>query len=52
MTLMNVLNLIFAATVVAGLAAICRAAYLKAGHRHVEPERLEAPESVELERAA
>jgi hypothetical protein len=52
MTAMNILNLILAAAVVGGLAAICRAAYLKAAHRHAEPTRLETPEPVELDRAA
>jgi hypothetical protein len=51
-TAMNVLNLILAAAVVGGLAAICRAAYLKAEHRRAEVTRLETPEPVELDRAA
>ncbi|MGN6202546.1 MAG: hypothetical protein ACTHNY_09095 [Solirubrobacterales bacterium] len=52
MTTMNVLNLIFAVAVVGGLAAICRAAYVRAEHRRAEPIRLDTPEPVELDRAA
>jgi hypothetical protein len=52
MTTMNVLNLIFAVAVVGGLAAICRAAYVRADHRRAKPIRLDTPEPVELERAA
>jgi hypothetical protein len=49
---MLIFDLILSIAVVAGLAAVCRAAYLNAEHRHAEPTRLEAPEPVELERAA
>ena len=52
MTTMNVLNLIFAVAVVGGLAAVCRAAYLKAEHRRAKPIRLDTPAPVELEWAA
>jgi hypothetical protein len=53
MTLMTVLNLIFAAAVVGGLTAICRAAHLRAQHRdEIQPTRLEIPQPVELDRAA
>ena len=52
MTGMMIFDLILSITVVGGLAAICRAAYLKAEHRHAEPTRVETPAPVELERAA
>ena len=52
MTLLDVLNLIFAVAVVACVAAICRAAYLRAEHKHGEPTQLETAEPIELDRAA
>ena len=51
MTAMNIFNLILAFGVVAGLAAVCRAAYIFADHRH-EPAALETTELVEMKRAA
>jgi hypothetical protein len=52
MTGMLIFDLILSIAVIAGLAAICRAAYVTAEHRHAQPTRLETPEPVELERAA
>ena len=52
MTTMNVLNLIFAVAVVGGLAAVCRAAYVRTDHSRAELLRLDTPDPVELDRAA
>jgi len=48
----DILNLIFAAPAICGLAAVCRAAYVRADHRRAELIRLDTPGSVELDRAA
>ena len=52
MTAMTVFNLIAAIVVVAGLAAVCRTAYVVAGRKHEEPAPVEATLADELKRAA
>ena len=52
MTAMNLFNLIAAIVVVAGLAAVCRTAFLVAGRKPEEPATVEAEVAHELRRAA
>jgi hypothetical protein len=49
---MTVFNLIASIVVVAGLAAVCRSAYVVSGRRSEEPAPLETSVPRELERAA
>ncbi len=54
MTAMTVLNLIASIVVVAGLAAVCRTAYVVSGGRNEELAPLEStvPRELEVKRAA
>jgi hypothetical protein len=52
MTAMTVFNLIAAIVVVAGLAVVCRTAYVLADRKPEEPAPVEAAVADELKRAA
>jgi hypothetical protein len=52
MTAMNLFNLIAAIVVIAGLAAVCRTAFVVAGRKPREAASVEAKVAHELKRAA